>query len=160
MFFFSFVQASQHLTIWRTFVQRMCEVTVFTIMRTLCFFFCQSSTFFFVHLRRWGRNFSCMQRQRNSARLRLFCCCCLRCCCLSCVFVLSWLHNRVSGRRPTYLRARASSVERVASSCKVIWFVWARLYIDAGIAARPLRSFFLTALSLRPRAAVWYLLLY
>lgn len=59
-------------------------------------------------------------------------------------FVLSWLHNCVSGRRPTYLRARASSFESDASSRKVIWFVWARLYIDAGIVARPQEaSFFL-----------------
>lgn len=34
--FFFFVQASQHLTIWCTFVQHVCEVDVFAIMRTLC----------------------------------------------------------------------------------------------------------------------------
>lgn len=61
-------------------------------------------------------------------------------------FVLSWLHYRVSGRWPTYLRARASSFESDASSRKVIWFVWARLYIDAGIVARPQEtSFFLVS---------------
>lgn len=68
---------------------------------------------FFTSFKMVVKIFSHTKRQRSSARLRLFCCCCLCCCCLSYVFVLSWLHNRVSGRWPTYLRAQTSSVEEV-----------------------------------------------
>lgn len=71
-----------------------------------------------------GRNFSHTKWQTSAAHSRLFFCCCLHCCCcLSCVlFSLDYI-TVCLGDDLTYLRARASSVERWASSCKVIWFV-------------------------------------